>query len=129
MLNRHRHYFLYAKGHYLITDMFEDLKKIQCNYVGCDLNANITKGDIIRVTTHVITELVNKHLPLDHYVEALCYYGKKNVSPFDTEYKDVPDAIIAANLGILRHATIHEIKGELGKIDENILPSHREVKG
>lgn len=32
--NNDRHFYLYAKGHYKKTEIFEDLKTIQANYVG-----------------------------------------------------------------------------------------------
>lgn len=127
MLNKYRHYFLYAKGHYLIEDMFSDLKKIQCHYVGCDIGAHITKGDFIRVTTDAVKSL-RSMITVDKYVEALLHYGKLKVDPFNDETHNVVDAVILTNLGILRFATIYDIDGELGEIDTSILPSSKQIK-
>lgn len=121
-----RHYFLYAKGHYKTTDMVEDLLKIQIDYIGCGPEANIAKEDIIRVTTRAVESLKGNHLPLEKYVENLCFYGKRYVGCFNYEPLGLQEAIIATNLGIMRHASIDEIEGGreyiLGEPDENLLP-------
>lgn len=123
-LNPYRHYFLYAKNHYKRDNVFEDLKKIQCDYVGCDLGASITKADIIRVTSRAIQPILMKRYadPVEKYQEFLFEYGKVYVGHLQYEECSLPDAMILANLGIMMSSTIDEIDGSLGKADLNLLP-------
>lgn len=120
-LNPFRHYFFYAKGHYRKTELMHDLKVIQCDYVGCDLSCGITPTDIISVTTKAIESILTKRNtnPIDSYIDYLLSYGKVNRSPY--EFANLPEAIILANLGVMRHSTIDEIEGSLGKPDFNLL--------
>lgn len=122
-LNPYRHYFLYAKNHYKRTDVFEDLKKIQCDYVGCDLSASIAKSDIIRVTTRAIQPILCKRYPdpIEKYQEFLFEYGKVYLGNFQYEECQLSDAMILANLGIMMSSTIDEIEGSLGEADFNLL--------
>lgn len=129
-LSQFRHYFLYAKNHYKVTDRFEDLCAIQRDYIGAGPNVQLTKADIIRVTTRAV-EFVQKNMSLEKYVETLTYYGRTINSPWDSTPMDVFDAIIAANLSILGNSTIDEIAGSegyvLGEADYTILPASEYV--
>jgi hypothetical protein len=55
-MNSHRHFFLYAKGHYKTGDIFEDLGKICDDYLGHNLHQ---KKDRIQILIGGL-ELVKK---------------------------------------------------------------------
>lgn len=124
-LNPFRHYFMYAKGHYKQTNLLEDLHKIQCNYIGCDLNCTLTTADFIRVTSRAVDSFA-KNLTVEKYTEFLLEYGKIYKGGFRWDVAPAHDSIILANLGILRHASIHDIAmlddSVLGDPDYTILP-------
>jgi hypothetical protein len=120
-----RHYILYAKGHYKRTDLFSDLHAIQCNYVGCEKTADLTLEDMIRVTSRAVYSVFGD-IPVERYSEYILEYGRLYQGGFRYEYANLREAMILANLGILRHATIDDIarrNGEcLGNADFTILP-------
>ena len=124
-LNPFRHYFMYAKGYYKQTNLLEDLHKIQCNYVGCDLGCSLTLADFIRVTCRAVDSFA-KNLTAEKYAEAIMEYGKIYKGGFRFEIASAHDSILLANLGLLRHATVDDIAmlegSVIGEPDFSILP-------
>lgn len=127
-LNSHRHFFLYAKGHYQKTEVVEDLGKICTNYLSHDLHS---PADRIRILVHALST-VRKPLVAEQVLAEVLEASFQFNHPFDFGKHEVTgtQAVIIAVLQILRHCTVHEIEGSLGEADFSILPPpvEREVK-
>lgn len=124
-LSPFRHYFFYAKGHYKQSSLYEDLRRIQCEYVGCSITTQLTMDDLIRVTTRAVDSVMAIGTA-ERYAEFLLEYGRIYKGGFQYEYASLKESILLANLGILRHCSNEDIarkNGEcLGEPDFTILP-------
>lgn len=119
-MNSHRHFFLYAKGHYKTGDLFEDLGKICDDYLGHNLHNN---GDRIEILIGSL-KFVKKAYTLEKIMSEVFSQTHQWNAPFDFGKHEVSgtNVVVLATLNIMRHLTIHEIEGELGEPDYNILP-------
>jgi len=134
MLNRYRHFYLYAKGHYKKNDVMADLKKIASNYTAIDVEF-ISSNDIIRILTTEIWRLMDERL----FSELISDISPDNIwktnkfaqneTNGESDSYNYVHAILSKYLSILSFVTVFEtIAGiettvlELGEPDENILP-------
>ena len=129
--NHERHFYLYAKYHYQINDVIEDLKKIQADR--CNINVELIS---VYDVAHILLELVGEHIgyedsdldkfmtfvldlsPEQHWV----YIPARSVSEI-TQKKDTDSfyiALIHKCLSILRYTEIKDLN--LGIADPRILP-------
>lgn len=127
-LNKFRHYFLYAKGHYKVGNRIEDLQKIQCDYVGCDTGVFISPDDIVRVLSRAVDSL-KEPMTCEKFSELLIGYSRQYVGGFQWKNVESPlDMLIETQLGILRHASNTQIsasgEGDLGDPDYSILEKY-----
>lgn len=121
-LNSHRHFFLYAKGHYKQGDVLEDLGKICTNYLQHDLHNN---RDRVRILIRA-TKTIKKQLSIEDVLALVLDESQQYNSPFDFGHHEIfgKDAVILATLQLLRHCTVDEIEGSLGTADYSILPKN-----
>ena len=126
MLNKFRHYYLYAKGHYRYDDRIEDLKKIQAEYTMSN-PSDITIGAILLVFQDILVDrFKNEPNGLAKFYHHIL---EKSMRFIPSEYRWEPvllhNAIIDAVILIMLETTKDKIDGELGQPDPNILPLDR----
>ena len=120
-MNLHTHYYLYAKGWYLKTDVLDDLRKIQSNYTGLD-EKHITDGDIIGMLQQLVFQHISNEWSFLDFLEVLDpqYNWKHREEPSLYQIR-----LIEACLHTLRF--IKAIGLDLGQPDFSILPSYRQT--
>ncbi len=116
-LNKYRHFYLYAKHCYKMTNRIEDLKKLVANYTGSDL-CNVQIKGIINVLEDAVFELLegklNTHARIIraiHHKSHPMFYKNGilgNTNP------TIEEILIDAYIYILFSAEKTEISGELG---------------
>jgi hypothetical protein len=103
-----RHFYLYAKNHYQIDDVFRDMKVLQGNYCGMSLEY-ISDRDILNKLLSLAYLHINN---LQQFVDfTLRFAGQA-----DIRWK------IQVCLSVLMTAEVKDIYYELGEPDPNILP-------
>ena len=123
-LNRHRHFYLYAKNHYKKTDTLMDLKAIQGMWAGMDPEC-LMKRDVV----HLLLGIARPHIIksemafrdfvkyLDpNYLWSFPAFVKENGEDYDYQM-----ALIHCCLSFLALARVDEIEGDLGEPDRQIL--------
>lgn len=124
-LNNHRHFYLYAKGHYKTTETLTDLKVIQGHWAGIDPE-HLTKRDV----AHMLLEIARPHIIKNElsFRDFVKYLDPAYLWSFPAFVKEVGEnydyqgAIIHCCLSFLQGARVDEIDGELGEPDPQILP-------
>jgi len=130
--NFDRHIFLYAKGHYEITDQINDLRKILGKRSGIEA-IYINEDDIVFVLAKIVWRYINRE---DQFIDFLF-----DLSPNNTwKYGYVTDsyslisnksyiyreALISKCLSVLRFQKVVDISFDLGKADFNVLLLNKE---
>ena len=109
-----RHFYLYAKNHYQIDDVFYDVQKLQANYCGMSLEY-ISDRDILNRLLSLVYLHINN---LQQFVSfTLRFTGQP-----DIRWK------IQACLSVLMSAKVEDIYYELGEPDSSILPLSSEQR-
>ena len=124
-MNKYRHFYLYAKGHYKTTLTLMDLKAIQGEWSGVDPEC-LMKRDV----AHLLIEIAYPHIAKSAYSfrEFLKHVDPAYLWAFPAFVKEVGDnydyqgAIIHSCLSALMATTVDEIDGDLGDPDPQILP-------
>ena len=111
--NPNRHFYLYAKNHYQIDDVFYDMKVIQGNYCGMPPQY-VSDRDILNrllslVYLHVV---IDRDSGLQQFVSFTSKFGAND----DLRWK------IQTCLSVLMTAEVKDIYYELGEPDPGILP-------
>jgi hypothetical protein len=111
--NPNRHFYLYAKNHYQIDDVFHDMKVIQGNYCGMPPQY-ISDRDIL----NKLLSLAYLHIVVDEGS------GFQQFVSFTLKFAGQPDIRwkIQACLSVLMTAEVKDIYYELGEPDPGILP-------
>jgi len=117
-MNDLRHFYLYAKNHYVQGDIKEDLVKV---YQACDYTGDW--ADAVTKLYHIAWEQIleyteNKEWVIREYHEHLCevdFFGKPKNEDWLTRKA-------RACLHVLRFTNKNEWPYELGEADTNILP-------
>lgn len=124
-LNNHRHFYLYAKGHYKKTNTLMDLKAIQGEWGLMDPEC-LMKRDVV----HLLLDIARPHIIksdmsfrdfVKHVDPAYLWSFPMFVKEVGENY-DYQMALIHTCLSFLALARVDEIEGELGEPDERILP-------
>ena len=117
-----RHIWLYAKGHYKITDTVEDLKKLMGERSNIDPEY-ITSGDIISVLLSVVYPLISSEEKTKDFIIGLHpenYFKASNSGDYTFQ-----DAFFKKCLSVIRYVTVRK-DGEwiidLGEPDPELLP-------
>lgn len=137
-MNGDRHFYLYAKGHYKKTNIFDDLVTIYSKVYGMDLT-NETEKVKLTYVSGILVNLVKHHMfkydnaffefiaeisPENSY--RVGYYHKLNKFLLqkneNVEEYDFDKAVIHKCRSILSLTKVTDIPFELGEPDENILP-------
>jgi hypothetical protein len=128
MLNKYRHFYLYAKCHYKQTDIVEDLKKIAGNYTGSSPESERV-SDIMSILDDAMNDLF-KNVP-DSFKKFSQVFLRNTVEQrgFNCEIRSSHLAYIHTCMNIMGDAKVSEINGELGEDDYNILPCHEWNRG
>ena len=116
-----RHIFLYAKGHYEVTDQINDLRKILGERSGIEWEY-ITIDDILRVLLNLIWNYINNRY---QFVELLLDLSPHNTWKYGYVYRE---ALVSKCLSILRFQKVIDIPFKLGEVDEKILPMNKFLK-
>lgn len=129
-MNEDRHFYLYAKYHYKMTDMLADLSIIYNRVYGFDKDDAVPVVylvDILQKLAYVHMNEYNFHtfvediLPENTWKHGYITEQSKMCNGTYQNY-DVKIAIISKLLSILRLSTVSEIPFELGVADDSILP-------
>lgn len=129
MKNSDTHIYLYAKGHYEITDIISDLQVIigeRC----CMYPEDVSVVDIYRVLTDIAFQHIIDSGNTTYFLgEFLDDINPKNMRrtlfKSEGEYYDFTMAVIEKCLSVMRHVKVKDGKKillELDEADENILP-------
>ena len=114
----YRHFYLYAKGHYHIGDIVEDLKQLVAER--CCLNLDmISKKDVICVLTNAVKDFVKFEKFIDKFFEPSWMGG---------EEESVEVRMFQTMLSSIRWVEIKDIPFELGEADPKILPLRRKFE-
>jgi len=123
-MNSHRHFYLYAKGHYKKTDTLMDLKVIQGKWAGVDPEC-LMKRDV----AHLLLGIARPHIIRSEmsFRDFIKYLDPAYLWAFSAFVKEVGEkydyqmALIHCCLSFLQGTTIDEIDGDLGNPDPQIL--------
>ena len=119
-----KHYFLYAKGWYKKTDLWEDLKIIQGNY--CNIEPNyITKNDIIQKLLTIAVDIMsmnNKYLKR----HVISFINSCNTSEYwKVDAKNYNEAVVKNSLSLMKFTKVINIH-PIEDCDYSLLPKHEE---
>lgn len=131
MLNKHRHFFLYAKGHYQKKELIEDLKQIVANYSMVETQY-VTISGICSILLQAVKGFCTSPERFERFMQWQFDVQRKDI--FGTEVYPADIAFIKTCMSIMFDAThagvdypgALEIVGELGDPDPSILPLSRE---
>lgn len=119
MTESDRHIFLYAKGHYKITDQIEDMKTIIGERCGWDIS-QVSLNDINSILIGIAWEYINGDHEFAKFINNL---NPNNIWRHDSEKQYDFDRILISNsLSVLRFQKVKDIPFKLGKPDPSILP-------
>ena len=123
MFNRFRHFYLYAKLHYVHGDIVEDLKKVAGNYTGSSPESEKV-SDILSILEDAMVEHF-ANVP-DSFKKFSQVYMRHTVDMHRFAYtiRTSHLAYIHTCMEIMGNAKLNEINGELGEDDYSILPRH-----
>lgn len=124
-LNNHRHFYLYAKGHYKTTETLTDLKVIQGHWSGVDPKY-LMKRDV----AHLMITIAYPHATKTEFAfrEFMKYLDPNYMWAFPASVKEVREnydymtAVIHSCISVLQLTTVDEIDSDLGDPDPQILP-------
>ena len=130
MRNYDRHIFLYAKGHYQISDQTEDMKKIIGERAGIEPNY-IGSNDILQVLINIAWNYINTHGQFIDFINDLnpinaWKHGYLATASKEQSISDFNRTLISKCLSVLRFQKVTDIPFELGKADPTILPLNQE---
>jgi len=119
-----RHLYLYAKGHYVRTNIVEDLKII-VGRITWVYPEHTDKGDIL----YWLTKEAYKHMKNGHdgFFDFISIFFPENQF-YVNEGDDSIDMIIKKCLSILSLTKVCDIDIVLGEADRNILPLIKEIQ-
>ena len=121
-----KHYFLYAKGWYKKTDLWEDLKIIQGNY--CYIEPKyITKNDIIQKLLDIAVNimLLNSN---DSKRQIISFINGCNITEFwKVNAKVYHEAVALNSLSVMRFTITESLNPEID-CDFNLLPKKGDIK-
>lgn len=116
-----RHFFLYAKGHYKLSDnLIEDLKKILAHRSCLEIQ-HITTEDIITVLADIAVDIILSFEKIKYDILSFIFdLNPKNAWMIGVEKENYSydEAVIRKSLTILRLSTTTDI----GTIEKSILP-------
>jgi hypothetical protein len=121
-MKKYRHFLLYAKGHYIHNDLWDDLVTLVANYTMVEKEL-ITKFDVMIVMVEILKEYISKDkianilLKLDN-ASLECYFKDMCEKPYHIR-------LVTFILDALRFVQVRdelgEILVELGEPDPKIL--------
>ena len=115
MSNATRHFYLYAKGHYLISeDPIEDLKHIVADYSGVE-PWRVHKSDIYTV----LVDIVKAHTSFEKFM--MDFLQDLKLRHVGVSALDAESALILQMVKILRFVRAKDIGFDLGEADGTIL--------
>lgn len=124
MLNKYRHFYLYAKHWYKMTNRIEDLKKLVSNYTGSDPH-DVPIKDIINVLEDAVFDLLegrlNTHAKIMRAIHLKSHPRIYENGVITNTNPTIEEILIDAYIYILFGAERAEIPGELGT-PSGILP-------
>ena len=110
-INPYSHFYLYAKGHYIKSDIHSDLKNIMAEFTGIDQSL-VKTIDIINVLANVVYHHINKQ-KFFNLINDLCFGNQWIID----SNKNICDNTINSFLRILRYVNVSDIDGKLDKAD------------
>jgi len=118
-----KHYFLYAKGWYKKTDLWEDLKIIQGNYCGIEPEY-ISKNDVIQKLLDITIDIM---LIKDSKRQIISFINGCNVTEFWKVNAKVYSEAVALNALSVMRFTKTEYLNPKKDCDFNLLPKHEVI--
>jgi hypothetical protein len=121
MLNEHRHFYLYAKGHYKEDNIITDIAKLQADYCGL---IDYKPAELFAYGVFHLIEIVIPHMKKEVHAKTifnnllddnLWRIGAKVEDSMHIKYAK-------ASLSLLAFLKVSEIDGELGEPNPKILP-------
>ena len=121
-LNEDRHYYFYAKHHYLRSDdIFDDLRVIHSEWNGIELKY-VTKYNVIERLISIVKPIIESGDGGDNLFSLIA-----DISPLDrlsgkeVDNYNFDESVANACLIILGHQVTSKIKYNLGEPDFNLL--------
>jgi len=115
-----KHYFLYAKGWYKKTDLWEDLKIIQSNYCNID-SKYITKNDIIQKLLDIAVDIMFLNSN-DSKRQVISFITRCNITEYwKVNAKNYNEAVALNSLSLMRYTKTEYLNPEKD-CDFNLLP-------
>lgn len=109
-----RHFFFYAKGHYLQRDMLEDVRALVANYVAM-LPVHVTDNDVVSVLCDVaIPYLLKSSNPVEKVRKLICGFVETSQRG---NFLTVTD-IVSEMLAILRSVSVRVNGKEVIRLGE-----------
>ena len=122
--NPSRHFYLYAKNHYLRTDLKTDLLKILENYTGTPVEY-LKVGDLVAVLLPIAYKHINNEHQFTNFIYKNLSKTESIIGKIETEPVEHYLIILETCLSTLVTVKVDDIDFKLGEIDENILPKSR----
>ena len=112
--NEYSHFYLYAKGWYKRTNLFQDLKIILENYCGTS-REYLNERDVIEFVASIVYPVLNQFTFTSLISESIAHYKRETVA-------DIGGIFLVRLLSVMSTTELSKIKGGLSKPDYTILP-------
>ncbi len=126
-LNKFRHFYLYAKHWYKMTDRIEDLQKLVADYTGNENPKTVLIKDIINVLEDAVYELLegklNSHARILRAIHVKSHPMILVNGSIDHANPTIEEILIEAYIYILHNAEGKEISGWVNDVPGGCLGS------